>query len=162
MKLELPSSVYSEQDVKALALDVQSYRRWFAHNAIKRQLHVRKTAEQPAISPAAAELIRDWSVKKPLSAQSLDELLAALELFRSSSPSITITLAAPPANNLKKILTSWCRNNLSPNILINFEFNATILGGLVVRCGSRIFDWSFRRQILEARGNFPEVLRHVR
>jgi hypothetical protein len=32
---------------------------------------------------------------------------------------------------------------------------------MVVVHGSRIYDWSFRRQILATREKFPEVLRNV-
>jgi len=62
---------------------------------------------------------------------------------------------------IQKNLVNWCRENIAPNILITFQFNATLLGGMVIRHGSNIFDWSFRRQILAARNNFPEVLRRV-
>ena len=50
---------------------------------------------------------------------------------------------------------------VAPDVLVNFQFNATILGGMVVRYGSHVYDWSFRRQILAKRDTFPEVLRRV-
>jgi F0F1-type ATP synthase delta subunit len=84
-----------------------------------------------------------------------------LREFEESAPHITLTLAAPAPNGLKKTLISWCRDNIDKNILVDFKFNATILGGMVVVYGSRIFDWSFKRQILAAREKFPEVLRNV-
>jgi hypothetical protein len=164
MHLNLPDSICSQQDVKNLLLEVREYARWYAHNAIKKRLRLktkRKLVEQPALSPAASELIHDWSIKKPLSLQSLDELIAALDAFKDTSPSLTIILAAPPTNGLKKTLVSWCRKNIAPDLLINFQFNSTLLGGMVVRSGSRVFDWSFRRQILADRAKFPEVLRRV-
>ena len=91
----------------------------------------------------------------------LDELIATLEVYRKTATTVTITLAAPATSEIKKTLVNWCRHNISADILVSFQFNATILGGMVVRHGSRVFDWSFKRQILAARANFPEVLRRV-
>jgi F0F1-type ATP synthase delta subunit len=74
---------------------------------------------------------------------------------------MTITLAAPATTGIKKQLTAWCRDNVAPDVLVRFEFNQTLLGGMVVRFGSHIYDWSLRRQILDGRTKFPEVLRNV-
>lgn len=161
MNVQLPDSVNSLQYIEALLLDIRAYAHWLSHASIKKRLRTRSKTEQPDISSAASELLHEWAVKKPLNTQSLDELITALESLKDTSPTLTIVLAAPASSGLKKTLVSWCRKNLVPNVLINFEFNATLLGGMVVRSGSHIYDWSFRRQILENRQKFPEVLRHV-
>lgn len=157
--LKLDSTVCSPQDVQGLVDELRAYARWFSHNSVKQRLKVRGhgTAE-PELSPAGRALVREL---KPVSATSLDNLLATLDTYKSKAPLVTITLAAPPAPGIKKSLVSWCRDNLAPNVLVNFQFNAALLGGLVVRTGSRVFDWSFRRQILDNRAKFPEVLRNV-
>jgi hypothetical protein len=161
MKLQLENSISSPQDLKGVILEVREYARWYRHNAIKKQVRAGHAAEQPELSPAAAALIRSWGTKDPLSSRSLDSLITTLEGYQASAHQLTITLAAPPTSGLKKTLVAWCRENVAPDVLVNFEFNATLLGGMVVRSGSRIFDWSFRRQILDAHANFPEVLRRV-
>ena len=84
-----------------------------------------------------------------------------LEKYIKTAPSITITLVAPTTNDTRKTLVNWCRKNIAPNILVDFRFNTTILGGMVIRYGSHIFDWSFRRQLLNNSKNFSEILRHV-
>lgn len=161
MKLQLPSSVTSPQDLKALVLEIRQYARWFSHADVKKRVSDARTVEPPAISEAAEEILQKLSAGKPLSQEGLDKLIAALEDYENSAPRMTITLAAPPSGKLKKTLTDWCRENVEPGILVNFRFNSTLLGGMVVTYGSRIFDWSFRRQILAERGRFPEVLRNV-
>ena len=161
MKLNLPSSVASSQDVKTLLLELQDYTRWFTHESIKTRTNAGHASEPPVLSPATTELIREWEGKKPLSQQSLDTLIDTLETYNATAPTITLTLAAPPTSSLKLTLVAWCRENIASNILVTFQFNATLLGGMVVRYGSHIFDWSFRRQILAARERFPEVLRRV-
>ncbi len=161
MNLELPDSVLSAQDLKALIQDVQNYARWFSQNSIKAKVTGQMPTEPLVVSDAAAGLIADAAKEKPHDTASLDALLLNLKNLESTLPRVTITLAALPAGSLKKALAGWCRQNISKNILVDFRFNATILGGMVVRYGSHVHDWSFRRQILAARSKFPEVLRHV-
>lgn len=161
MKLKLPDSVASPQDLTALILEVHEYTRWFGHEAIKKQTDAKHHSEPPALSPATIKFIYEWRAKKTLTQQSLDELATLLERHSHTAPSITLTLAAPPTSHIKTTLVAWCRENIDANILVNFQFNATLLGGIVVRYGSRVFDWSFRRQLLAARERFPEVLRRV-
>lgn len=161
MKLSLPDSLSSPEDLRAVILEVRDYARWFADTDIKRRVGSKKIADAPAVSPAATELIEGWGAKQSLSRQRFDELIAALERFRDRAPVMTITLAAPATSDVKQTLVGWCRKNISGDTLVVFRFNSALLGGMVVRHGSRIFDWSFRRQILENRGKFPEVLRRV-
>lgn len=161
MKLQLPSSVSSPQDVASLTIEVQSYARWFSHASIKQQVKAGNIPAAPELSPAATEVIQAWSAQSELSQQVLDALINELGQFKKDAPSITITLAAPAPGDLKQTLVTWCRTNIAADILVTFKFNATILGGMIVNYGSHIFDWSFRRQILSSRAKFPEILRHV-
>lgn len=161
MKLKLPDSISSPQDLTGLQLEMREYARWFAHDAMKKRVNVKHASEAPTLSPAATELLRSAGAGKSLTSQNIDELIKTLDVYKHSASTLTITLAAPPTNDIKKTLVSWCRENIAPDILVTFQFNSTILGGMVVRYGSRVFDWSFRRQILSARNNFPEVLRRV-
>lgn len=158
---KLDESVSSPQDLKSMIMEIQLYARWFAHNEIKKRAGVksRKISDEPALSPAAAHTLSQ--ADKPLSTKSLDALIATLEGYAANAPEITITLAAPPPGALKRQLVAWCRNNISPGILINFQFSSAILGGMTVRIGSRVFDWSFRHQILDNAAKFPETLRRV-
>jgi hypothetical protein len=159
--LTLPAEVSSRTDLKALQLEIREYARWYAHNAIKKQLKARHATAAPELTPAASALLRHWQSAKPLNRQSLDELIRLLADTEDHAKYLTITLAAPPTTGLKKLLVGWCRDNIAPDVLVNFEFNSTLLGGMVVRYGSRIFDWSFRRQILENRQQIAEALHRV-
>lgn len=161
MKLLLPNSVSSPQDLMALTFEVREYASWFSHNTIKHQAGAKRGSQAPALSAAALEVLRSWNAQKPITGDTLVELVTALEDFKETAPSLTITLAAPAGGDLKQTLVTWCRENIAPNVLVSFRFNATLLGGMVVRYGSRIFDWSFRREILEQHAKFPEVLRNV-
>lgn len=161
MKLNLPESVYSPQDIAGLIIELHDYNRWFSSQAILKRTHASLNSEQPSISSVSMGLINSLETKNGISQHDIDELISTLEKLRSSLPVITVTLAAPATRDVKKTIVIWCRKNISDNILVNFGFNATLLGGMVIRSGSHIFDWSFKRQILENRAKFPEVLKNV-
>lgn len=161
MTLVLPASISSTQDVTALGLEVQSYAKWYLQYANAAKLKVAYKEPQPDITPVAAELIREWGKQNPLSADSLDQLIKELAHKSKSAPTMTITLAAPATSDVKATLVGWARENINPDVLITFRFNSTILGGMVVRVGSHIFDWSFRRAILNERHKFREIISRV-
>lgn len=161
MSLVLPASISSTQDVTALGLEVQEYAKWYSQyaNAAKRKIAYKEP--QPEVTPVASELIREWGKQSPLSQERLDQLVKELNSKTKSAPTMTITLAAPATSDVKKALVAWARKNINPDVLITFRFNSTLLGGMVVRSGSRIFDWSFRRAILNERQKFREIISRV-
>ncbi|HSE61421.1 MAG TPA: F0F1 ATP synthase subunit delta [Candidatus Saccharimonadales bacterium] len=149
------------QDLTALILEVREYAKWFSHAVVKMHVNGTQIPKPPSVSPATSELIHSWGAQQQLNQKSLDALIETLATFKASAQTMTITLAAPAPNDLKERLVEWCRKNIAPEVLVTFKFNATLLGGMVVRYGSHVFDWSFRRDILAAREKFPEVLRSV-
>lgn len=161
MTLKLPDSVSSVHDLTALILEVREYTKWYLQYANASKVKTTYAVAQPEISPTAAEIIREWNKTSPLSGESLDTLISSLESIKKAAPTVTITLAAPATSEVKKALVSWYRTNVSDTILISFGFNSNILGGMVVRYGSTIHDWSFRRVILNERSKFGEILRRV-
>lgn len=160
--MTLPPSIVSQTDLAALIYELKAYRNWFSHTTIKHSVNAKAAqATIPTLSAAALEMVRDKSNGTLLKQQHIEQLIDELEVYGAVSPSVTITLAAPAPQSLKMSMAHWCRENMSPNTLVNFSFNATLLGGMVVQCGSHIFDWSWRRAILNNRGKFAEVLRRV-
>ena len=155
MKLKIPATVASAQDLTALLLEVREYAKWAAHEAIKKRVNASHKSDDYDLSPSAKELLRNWD------SDDLDQLISTVEGYVSSAPTVNLTLAGMPPTSLKTQLVSWCRENISPEVLVAFRTNTTLLGGMVVRYGSRVFDWSFKRQIMESSGKFPEVLRRV-
>ncbi len=158
----LPSNITSPEDLKELIFEVQAYIRWFRSTGIKRQVIGPSTVTaEPELSASTVDALQHLVTDQRLTLENLDALLANLKSADEAADIVTITLAAPVTNRLKKALVSWCRQNISPNILVSFAFNATLLGGMVIQYGSHIYDWSFRQQILANRARFPEVLRRV-
>jgi F0F1-type ATP synthase delta subunit len=161
MNLRLPSEVVSRQDFRAAISDIKQCAGWLASSQIKQRVSAKAQDQPPSISPAADSLIKQWHGNNQVSQKSLEELVRELEDFAATAQRIVITLAAPPPSAIKQALSAWCREHMDPNILVDFKFNSTMLGGMAVEYGSHVYDWSFRRQILSAKDKFPEILRRV-
>lgn len=162
MKIKLDDNISSPQDLQDVISEIRNYARWSSHSTVKKLLGSKKLlSEPPDMSLAAKNILKNYLDKNLRGRSGLDQLISALEHLVRYAPQISITLAAPPTNSVKKLLVAWCRDNITPSILVKFEYRSNLLGGMVVRCGSHIYDWSFRRQILVAGQSFPEVLRHV-
>jgi hypothetical protein len=161
MIIILPDSVCSRQDLKSVVLEIRAYAKWYNQTSVKMRVSGDNNYEEPVFSPSAAAIIGEWNKQNPINPKSIDDLISELENMEAKAPIVSITLAAPPPGNLKKTITKWCRENVAPDVLVDFAFNSTMLGGMVVRVGSHVYDWSFRRQILSSLQKFPEVLRNV-
>jgi hypothetical protein len=161
MKLTLPAGIASSQDLASLTAEVHEYAKWASHELIKQKAGTKQTLPQPELAPAASDLLRDISAGKPMTQAKIDELLAALEAYRKSAPTMNVTLAAAPSGELKRTLVEWLRKNIANDLLVSFHINRQILGGMVISYKSHTFDWSFRRKLLHGETGFHEVLRRV-
>lgn len=159
--VKLPESIASPQDFAAVMTEIKAYSSWAAKAAIKHKVSGKSAGKGPELSPEARAIIHSWSGGKPLSSASASNLLAELERIRKAAKTITITLAAIPTGDVKARLVEWCRKEIDAQIMVNFRFNRSILGGMVVVYGSHIHDWSFRRKIKDSTVSFSEVLHRV-
>lgn len=159
--IKLPDTICSPQDLTSLILEVREYAQWYEHESVKQRTGAKNQSTQPVLSLTTTELLRGASTNGTLQPAQLDSLIKELEHYKASAPTITLTLAAPAPNQVKQTLTAWCRKELSPGILVSFEFNRTLLGGMVVRYGSHVHDWSYRRALLTTNVKFSEVLARV-
>ena len=157
MSIVLPATVASRQDVARLRTEVERYRAWIRQykNALKRD--IRYQNEQPALSDAATILIRQWLEAN----QTLDALVDELARLTKTAPSITLTLAGPAPASVQAQLVGWARSRLSEQMLVEFRWNAQILGGIVARTDTSIYDWSHRQLLMASREKLVERLLHV-
>lgn len=159
--IKLPDTICSPQDLTALILEIKEYARWYEHESVKQRTGSKTHSTQPVLSGTTTTLLRSASTNGTLQPVQLEALIRELEKYKASAATITLTLAAPAPERVKKTLTAWCRTQLSPDILVSFEYNRTLLGGMVVRYGSHVHDWSFRRSLLTTNVKFSEVLNRV-
>ncbi|MFI5240652.1 MAG: hypothetical protein ACHQUB_03000 [Candidatus Saccharimonadia bacterium] len=157
MARKLPDAIVTPDDVLLLALEIGQVA------DLQREAAMRKSSKTPdlEISPQLLE----WLDIKPggalPSATELDKSKLEAETIRQSAPTATITLAALPAHKFKSELVSWFRSEIHPETLVVFVLNREIAGGLAIRFGSQIFDWSFRKLLLTNQQAMSKVLKDV-
>lgn len=160
--LKLPETICTPQDLTELLLEVREYSKWYEHETVKQRSGVKSTrSTQPVLSVSTTALLRSASTNGSLQPAQIEAIIKELEAYKQAAPVITITLAAPAPERIRTQLTTWCRESISPGILVSFEYNRTLLGGMVVRYGSHVHDWSWRRALLSSTTPFTEVLARV-
>lgn len=161
MALSLPDTLTSREEVIGVVREVHQFAAWVQQVGIAKKAGASLDLPEPQLSAITRALLIDYKKQHGLASKDLDVLTSELERLHKTATTLTVTLAAPATSEVKAELIRWVRTNLGQNILITFQFNSTILGGLIVRCGSHVYDWSFRSRILNERHKFAEVLSRV-
>src|SRR5690349_14712556 len=86
---------------------------------------------------------------KPGSLEELEQVKNQFKIFLEKSPVVNVILSTTPNSTIKQQLTSWFRQQISPNILLNFAARSDIGGGVVLQVGSKVYDLSFKKALLE-------------
>lgn len=146
VKDQLSHFLYSPTQIQAEVIRLRSELRQLEHVAIKQKV---LTIEKKGVATPST------------STKELTDQIKVLEQRLANAPIFYITLAAMPTDGLKQNIVTWFINSVSPEAMVEFDYNSALLGGMVVRTGSRIHDWSLRRKILSQANNFAEVLHRV-
>lgn len=157
MDLNLPDTIASRQDVARLRTEVERFQSWSRQyqNAAKRDIQYQH--EQPLLSEAATRIIRHWLEAK----QSSTDLIKALSAVADQAPSITLTLASPPPPAVQTELVKWVRSHLDKQMLVEFRWNSSILGGIIAQTNNALYDWSHRNLLMASRDKLVERLMRV-
>jgi F0F1-type ATP synthase delta subunit len=153
MKPKLPDSLYSVDQVLAVAEELHQYGRQVAGRGSK--------VDTKELSPAAADLLATLPAGQRDESPAIEELREGLEELAATAAVITLVLAASPSAQLKQELTSWLRTNVRPRLLVNFHVDPEIAGGIVIRSTNHIFDNSFRSALIANQAQFTKVLGRV-
>lgn len=161
MKIKLTDQIISSDDLRQLIEELKDYIKWFNHEKISKKVSKSSTITKPEFSEQLNDLLSLWHDKKEMSSLTLDALMDELSDYIEKAPRMSITLAALPTTKIKIDLTQWCRKNVSPEILIDFKYNRTILGGMIISYKSHIYDLSYRRRLLASKDKVIGALANV-
>jgi hypothetical protein len=158
----LPIDLYSLDQLTAIIIELR------AHINALRDASARARATQSEATIAAPQLsaLLLGALKgaglAPTDEPGAEKLMEELEAIRDKAPAVHLMLAALPNRELKRKLTEWFRNEIHPYTMLTFAARMDIGGGLIIRAGSRIHDYSFRRQIFEHKSRISEIFNSVR
>ena len=157
MDHKLGPTILSRDDLELLCLEVAK----IIETLHEQSLIKGKTTTAPALVLSSGLL--DVLARKPSDpAPAFPELQKVqlwLEEVKTSAPEIRLTLPALPAVPLKSDIVAWFRDNIHPLAIFKFEYNRAIAGGFVIRTGSVIHDFSFRKALLTNSGAMVKVMK---
>jgi hypothetical protein len=151
----LPNSIYSPDHLRFCINELKDYA------GLLEQRTRGSAIPLPELSIESTDLLTE--IKGADSSRPDVVTALALELQRhlEAAPHVTVTLPAPPPHGLKIELVRWFRANTRPEVMLEFLVNPDIAGGMVVRANSKVFDFSFRSQLLSNSANFVKTLERV-
>lgn len=156
MSFSLPASVYTPQLVQTVVFDVETLRDYLSHAKVQR-----KVGAKPDLPPGHAveteTVLKAWLDGKEPTITNLTELLTALNGLKLTT--VHLTMAALPSDPQRLKLVEWFRSNCRPDLLVSFSADRTIGGGIIIRTPNRMFDLSFRQQLMAGQQKLPEIIR---
>jgi hypothetical protein len=155
---ELPAAVYSPQLLEAVQYDIQIYLDWYRQTKIQKQVGAAVVAE-PTHSAETVLVIEAWLDGKTPTVESLEELVRTLH--EMDLPQVHVMLAALPNRAQREILVNWFRNNSVPGLLLSFVADRNLGGGIVVRTPNRVFDFTWKQQLVAGRDKLAGILKSV-
>lgn len=154
----LPAVIYSPDQIEAYILELGNYISWHRSKRIQKQVKVDAASTEPSLSQELSILIEQNCPE--VNVENLEAVQLELKRILDHAPRVTLTLAAIPGGVTKKAIVEWLRREVSPDILVRFEANRQILGGVMLRTKNRIYDLSFRKQITGNKNRLVELI-HV-
>ena len=158
MAFELPGAIYSPQLLEAVTYEIELYLDWYRQAKVRRAVGS-KAPEEPSHSAETLLVIETWLAGQPHTVASLEALVKHLRELKL--PEIHIMLAAMPNRAQRITLVDWFRTNITPHLLVSFVADRNLGGGIVVRTPNHVLDFTWKQQLLGARGKLAEVVRHV-
>jgi len=154
----LPATIYSPELLEAVTYEAGQYLSWAREALIHKKVGAADVPE-PNFSAETVAVVEAWLAGEKPTISSLEALVEHLKTLKI--PVIHITLAALPSRPQRTQLVDWFRTNLGTGVLISFVADRSLGGGVIIRTPSRIFDFSWRQQLLAGRGRLAEILHHV-
>jgi hypothetical protein len=146
--MTLPYDVYSPDQISALTMELRRY------------IGARQDASRRSDHGASSQLTLSAQLSSLLESSgdiTAQQLLEELEAVLKNAPTVHIITGGPAGNQLKHQITAWFRDNIHPSTLVDFAFRHDLGGGVVVRAGSRIYDFSLKRRIMDNRHRISEL-----
>ena len=153
--LNLPVDLTSPDQLSATSMELTDYL------SRLRDARVRaKTSGSDQQLPDMSHLLTDLlqiSNVDPEDSAALEDLRSQLDTLLTKAPVVHLTLAGLPGRTVKRQITLWFRTEINPLTLLTFAARADLGGGVVVYAGSHVYDYSFRRHILDNKKRISEL-----
>lgn len=156
MAFSLPPAVYSPDLLDSVTYEIGQYLEWHRQSKVNQKLGV-AIPEEPSHSAETVLTIEAWLEGKPATVDALEGLLAHLRQLHL--PVVHLTMAALPNHVQRAQLVDWFRlQTKGQPILITFVADRNLGGGIIVRTPNRLFDYSWKQQLIAGRAKMAEII----
>ncbi len=158
MAFELPTAIYSQELLESVTYEIEQYLAWYRQARIQHKVGT-KPAPEPTYSAETSLAIKAWFTSQKPTIEALEELVAHLRGLKL--PVVHVTLAALPNHEQRAQLVDWFRRTAGHPVLVSFVADRNLGGGVMVRTPNRIFDYSWREQLVTGRSKLAEIINRV-
>ncbi len=152
MSLVLPVDIYSPDQLSELVLELQD----LASAVRDSDARSDATAEPPNMPQSLIELLAANSVDAR-DVAGIEALAKETANTLDKAPTVHILLSAMPSRTLRRQFATWFRGQIHPHILMTFAARSDLGGGTIIQTGSRLYDLSFRRSIINNKKRLTEI-----
>ncbi|MBW3538413.1 hypothetical protein KY386_02885 [Candidatus Parcubacteria bacterium] len=162
MEFKLPAAIGSPEQLQEALVKLESYIDLCSRRSVKQRTGAGSGDDEQlrGLGEQLGEMLGEAAAGN-LPAEQAEQLKGRLEELVRSAPRIHLTLPELPPAGLKQQVVSWVRTNLSPDALVVFHRNRALAGGFAVRAGSRVYDFSFRKRLLDQSAAVARILNDV-
>ncbi len=90
-----------------------------------------------------------------------NEVIKEARKLIKRAPLFDLFLSNYPYDSFTKEVGAWFRDNIDPECLLDIKVRRNIGGGAILVSKNKIFDMSFRPQLLDSKDKIAEVVRRV-
>jgi F0F1-type ATP synthase delta subunit len=159
--VQLPTDLYSPDQLSAIIIELRGHSSSLRDANVRARVVRAEVSAPTHLSALLLGVLRSTNISTTDQAGA-EQLLKGLEAIRDKAPAVHLMMAALPNRALKRQLTEWFRTEIHPFALLTFATRADIGGGVIIQAGSRIYDYSFRQQILGHKHRISEIFQSVR
>ncbi len=158
--LKLPNTISSTDQIVAFIEDLTDYQSYIRKLSVAARAEVERPAglESPSMPIELVNFLKAQFGEEEVSIDQLEDIKIFFREVYSSSLTVHIMMAYLPNTSERTEMVHWFRDNIAPNILINFTQNSDMIGGLIVRTRAKIFDMSFRTVLLANKARLAELI----
>lgn len=150
----LPSQLVSPRDIRELLLELESLKSWQTQHDVAKEARTTYPISEPELSRDASGFVHSWTK----SGLTIEAIMEHLSKSLHAAPILTVTLAAEASKDIQATIVKWCRINLSDTALVQFKTDPSLVGGMTMRIGSRLFDWSYRTKLIANKDRLRELV----
>jgi len=160
VKLTLPDNISSPDQLLDFVDNLTAYQSYIRRLNVANKVKVGHPAkiEAPAMPVELISFLDTQFGDEGATIERLEKIKDFFLELRKDSPTVHIMMAFLPTTSERIMMTHWFRENIAPNILLNFSQNSDVIGGLIVRTKTKIFDLSFRTILLSNQKKLMELI----